>query len=198
MKSCAAIFIGFLAFSFTLFLTIIILILLDVDGFKFVPFIIALFVGYYVSNVLLKTAKTTAKKQSELKQESFNIHLNHIETKPVLRRDNETPYQSLDLMLVGFSHYTNDGIDRQDNIYSLETFDMLVLKREPDNEFDVNAVKVITQLNQKDIGYIKKAHAKQVCALLEETTSYQSYIKKIIFTDKEEFIPVIIIDFFKS
>ncbi len=75
--------------------------------------------------------------------------------------------------VVGVSHSNADGTSRQEIIRrEVAEEDPLFLELEPDNEFDPNAVKVLSK-EKNQIGYLKTELAEQVrSALVNQTTVY--------------------------
>jgi len=75
--------------------------------------------------------------------------------------------------VVGVSHANADGTSRQEIIRrEVAEDDTLFLELEPENEFDPNAVKVLSR-ERNQIGYLKTELAEQVrSALINQTTIY--------------------------
>ncbi|MEQ9304364.1 MAG: HIRAN domain-containing protein [Marinoscillum sp.] len=75
--------------------------------------------------------------------------------------------------VVGVSHSNPDGTSRQTIIKNeVAEDDALFLELEPDNEFDPNAIKVLSK-NKNQIGYLKSDLAEKVKpALINQTTIY--------------------------
>lgn len=72
--------------------------------------------------------------------------------------------------VVGVSKDNDDGSSRQEIIKrEVEEDDQLGLELEPDNEFDKNAVKVLSR-NGNQIGYLKRDLAEKVHPALENNT----------------------------
>lgn len=77
----------------------------------------------------------------------------------------------IDSKVVGVSKENNDGSNRQDIIRrEVEENDLLSLKLEPENEFDSNAIKVLSKLGNQ-IGYLSRETAERVRpAMLNEVS----------------------------
>ncbi|MEQ8471303.1 MAG: HIRAN domain-containing protein [Marinoscillum sp.] len=75
--------------------------------------------------------------------------------------------------VVGVSHSNQDGTSRQSIIKSeVKEEDALYLELDPDNEFDPNAIKVLSK-NRNQIGFLKSDLAEKVKpALINQTTIY--------------------------
>lgn len=75
--------------------------------------------------------------------------------------------------VVGVSHHNPDGTSRQEIIRSeVAEDDPLFLELEPDNEFDENAIRVLSR-HKRQIGYLNKELAEKVKpALINQTTIY--------------------------
>ena len=70
----------------------------------------------------------------------------------------------LELCITGLKHYGfiwEDGLQKQ----------KLIFVREPDNEYDENAIKVL--LNDKQIGYITRDDAEQLAPYLDGNPTLQ-------------------------
>ncbi|MEQ9403341.1 MAG: HIRAN domain-containing protein [Cyclobacteriaceae bacterium] len=80
-----------------------------------------------------------------------------------------------DSKVVGVSQSNDDGSSRQEIIKRevLEE-DYLLLKSEPDNAYDSNAIKVLSKLGNQ-IGYLNKELAEKVKPALENAT--EIYVK---------------------
>ena len=76
----------------------------------------------------------------------------------------------LDTKVVGVSKDNSDGTSRQEIIKTeVEEDDLLKLELEPDNEFDSNAIKVLSK-NGHQIGYLSRDIAERMrFAILNET-----------------------------
>lgn len=75
--------------------------------------------------------------------------------------------------------------EAQDAAYSLEEGDDLVLEKEPDNEYDKNAIKVLT-IDGYHIGYVEGTKSKRISQNLDKISS--CHIKKITQTETDLYI----------
>ncbi len=75
-----------------------------------------------------------------------------------------------DTKVVGVSMMNDDGSSRQEIIRTeVEELDKLKLSAEPDNAYDPNAIKVLSQYGNQ-IGYLNKEIAEKVKPALEHGT----------------------------
>jgi len=76
----------------------------------------------------------------------------------------------LDTKVVGVSKENADGSSRQEIIKTeVEEDDLLQLESEPENEFDSNAVKVLSKLGHQ-IGYLSKDISQRMRFAIENET----------------------------
>lgn len=98
------------------------------------------------------------------------------------RRNKKMKIQNVDLKVVGVT-FTNEntGEKRADIIRELMNKDAgdieIKLEREPDNKYDMNAVKVFA--NDKQIGYIGKEYAQIIAPLMDEYEEFNATVKGI-------------------
>jgi hypothetical protein len=79
-----------------------------------------------------------------------------------------------DTKVVGVSKENSDGISRQDIIKKeVEEGDSLILALEPENEWDKNAIKVLSKLGNQ-IGYLNREMAIKVKPALENQAEVHS------------------------
>ena len=95
------------------------------------------------------------------------------------RRNKNMKIQNVDLKVVGVTFTNEDtGEKRSDIIKELMEKNpddiKITLVREPDNKFDMNAIKVLA--NDKQIGYIGKEYATIIAPLLDE---YEEFDVKV-------------------
>lgn len=79
--------------------------------------------------------------------------------------------------IVGESHATRAGRPRQDVLLSIYPGDGIVLEREPDNDFDANAVAIVT--GEHDLGYLAKEDAAIVAPALDAGLPYRAQIHRL-------------------
>ena len=102
-------------------------------------------------------------------------------------------YQTFDFMLVGYDFESDiTGEPRKKQIKHLKEFDPVILEREPQNEYDKNAIKVY-DMDGIDIGYISKKENRVIGRLIDEGLEIESYVKKILNSK----IPIIIVEAYK-
>lgn len=92
--------------------------------------------------------------------------------------------QNVDLKVVGVTFANEDGSSRKDQILTLaERFEgreseiTIDLIREPTNQYDMNAIKVIAE--QKQIGYLGKEYASILAPLMDEGEEFTATVKGI-------------------
>lgn len=111
------------------------------------------------------------------------VHDNVIAMKAELeRRHIKMKIQNVDLKVVGVTFTNEDtGEKRADIIRELMDKNpediKIQLVREPENKFDMNAIKVLA--NDKQIGYIGKEYATIIAPLLDEYEEFDVKVKGI-------------------
>ena len=80
--------------------------------------------------------------------------------------------------VVGESRSSRDGTPRQQLLVRCEPGDPVTLIRQPDNEYDANAILVVWQ--GFDLGYLKRHDAAAIAPALDEARAYQANIHKIV------------------
>lgn len=68
--------------------------------------------------------------------------------------------------------------NRQDVISTLEVGEELVVHREPDNPFDCNAIRILTQ-DGRDVGHIRKEIAADIAPLIDAGTNYRCIVTAV-------------------
>lgn len=101
--------------------------------------------------------------------------------KELERRNKKMKIQNVDLKVVGVTFTNEDGRKRADIIRELMNKNQNDIKvqlvREPDNRFDMNAVKVIADNEQ--IGYIGKEYAQIIAPLMDEYEEFNATVKGV-------------------
>lgn len=90
--------------------------------------------------------------------------------------------QNVDLKVVGVTFTNEDtGEKRSDIIKELIGVDKnninVKLIREPENKYDINAIKVLA--NDKQIGYIGKEYAQIIAPKMDEYEEFNATVKEI-------------------
>ena len=92
--------------------------------------------------------------------------------------------QNVDLKVVGVTFKNEDGSSRKDHILTLaerfkgrESEIKVDLVREPTNQYDINAIKVIAEDHQ--IGYIGKEYASIMSPLMDDCEEFTAVVKGI-------------------
>ncbi|NNC71599.1 MAG: hypothetical protein HKN78_01845 [Sphingomonadaceae bacterium] len=78
----------------------------------------------------------------------------------------------------GEAQANSDGTNRQEIIAGLEPGDILALEREPTNEHDPNAVKVVTRSGEC-VGYVERSVAQDIAASLDEGRQHFAHLHEI-------------------
>lgn len=81
------------------------------------------------------------------------------------------------LKVVGITFKNEDGTNRQDIIKSLSNDAIIILKREPHNQYDKNAIAVFSLNGQ--IGYIGKDYASAMANLMDKGIKFVATIDKL-------------------
>ena len=90
------------------------------------------------------------------------------------------------LGIVGESHY-------QDAIRRCRQGDRVVLKREPENPYDENAVAVLRE-NGEQIGHLSRDHAEWVARVIDEGKKVEAKIKRILGGTRDKPTRGVVID----
>ena len=89
---------------------------------------------------------------------------------------------TIECNLAGINHLSLTGEHRQANIQTLEPGQSLILIRHTDNEYDENAVLVVTQ-GGKDVGYLPAHVAEDVAPILDRKRAVTVVVESV-----EEFV----------
>ncbi len=87
-------------------------------------------------------------------------------------------FRPFETTVAGVSYKNKGGTNRQSILKRLSPGQGLILKREPRNRYDNNAVKVLTG-GRKQIGYIPKLDAKRVAAVMDSGTTVKCSVVKV-------------------
>jgi hypothetical protein len=80
--------------------------------------------------------------------------------------------------VAGESHRNHDGTDRQTIISRCTVGEPLILEHEPDNPYDINAIRVLRR-NGEQIGYLERAFAGEVVSRTAKGHVYRAAIADI-------------------
>ena len=88
---------------------------------------------------------------------------------------------SIDIRVVGVTFPNPDGSSRQAVIKVIEEAQAISLRREPENEYDPNAIVVETQ-DGEQCGYIPRDYAQMYAPLLDKLSrsTWPGKVKKIL------------------
>jgi hypothetical protein len=67
--------------------------------------------------------------------------------------------------------------DRQEAVKSLLSNTVLLLVREPENQFDTNAIKVLH--GDKQLGYLKRELAKELAPMIDSGSRFSCLVKQV-------------------
>ena len=82
--------------------------------------------------------------------------------------------KNVKLKVVGVTFVNNDGVSRQSIIEKLKDNDTIVLRREPTNIYDTNAIAVFTEHGQ--VGYIGKDYASILSPMIDAGTQLEAKV----------------------
>lgn len=82
--------------------------------------------------------------------------------------------KNVKLKVVGVTFVNEDGTSRQDIIKELKSNDSIILRREPTNRYDTNAVAIFTKYGQ--VGYIGKDYSSILAPMMDAGTQLEAKI----------------------
>lgn len=82
--------------------------------------------------------------------------------------------KNVKLKVVGVTFTNEDGVSRQNIIAGLKDNSMIILRREPTNRYDTNAVAVFTEDGQ--VGYISKDYSSILAPMMDAGTQLEAKI----------------------
>jgi hypothetical protein len=80
--------------------------------------------------------------------------------------------------VAGVSHRNNDGTSRQAIIARCQVGERLLLEHDPDNPYDVNAIRVLRQSGEQ-LGYLSRELAGEVVSRARKGIRYVAFIKDL-------------------
>jgi len=80
--------------------------------------------------------------------------------------------------IVGVTFKNGDGEDRQVLLKTLKPKQLLQFERDPENEYDPTAVKVLTS-EGKQLGFLPKAEAKRVAEQLDRGATIYAFVAEV-------------------
>lgn len=83
--------------------------------------------------------------------------------------------QNVELKVVGVTFKNDDGSSRKDLIFNMCDQSPIMLEREPNNKYDPNAIKVITDGGQ--IGYIGKDYSAILAEYMDAGRQFTAKVK---------------------
>lgn len=87
-------------------------------------------------------------------------------------------FESLYTKVVGVTRKNKDGVSRQDILASCSVGDKLVLMRDKFNEYDENAIEVLT-VNYQQLGYLNRKVAANLAPLMDSGFTLYCEIENI-------------------
>lgn len=85
--------------------------------------------------------------------------------------------KNVKLKVVGVTFINEYGVSRQSIIKELTQCDSIMLRREPTNRYDTNAIMVLTDKGQ--VGYIGKDYASILAPMMDAGTQFKATIGEI-------------------
>ena len=92
--------------------------------------------------------------------------------------------------VAGEQYENYDGSSRQKAIKKCRTGQPVTLVREPDNEYDQNAIKVISSFGQ--IGYVGRNNAEWLSRIIDEGRGVSAHVEGIFTDDGERHVKLTI------
>lgn len=93
------------------------------------------------------------------------------------RRKEMNKVKNVDLKVTGVSFANKDGRKRQDIIKAMTTESTIMLVREPQNEYDIHAIAVMTIDGQ--IGYINRDNAAVMSEMMDAGIKFEAKVLEI-------------------
>lgn len=91
--------------------------------------------------------------------------------------------KNVKLKVVGVTFDNEDGTSRQFLLGKLKKGDNIILRREPHNKYDVNAIAVWSDIGQ--IGYIAKDYSSIIAPMMDGGTNFKVDIAELdMYKDK--------------
>lgn len=127
------------------------------------------------TNHLLNTIKML--RRALIRQDDVLVHenINMMEEELKRRNKNMGAIQNVDLKVVGVTFNNDDGTKRSDIIKNMDVNTAVTLEREPDNKYDANAIKVMTEYGQ--IGYIGKDYSAILAGFMDAGRQFIARVK---------------------
>lgn len=84
--------------------------------------------------------------------------------------------KDININVVGVTFKNENGTSRQKILETVSSGDILELRREPNNMYDINAIMVITEDGQQ-IGYIGKQYAEILAPMVDMGRTFTAIVK---------------------
>lgn len=102
--------------------------------------------------------------------------------------------KNVKLKVVGVTFTNEDGLSRQGIIATLNNDDKIILRREPTNRYDTNAVAVFAEHGYDiyQVGYIGKDYSSILAPMMDAGTQLEAKIGEIGFYKNNHYLSIII------
>lgn len=104
-------------------------------------------------------------------------YIKSMESELERRRKNMPKIANVTLKVVGVSFDNSDGRNRQNIIKDMTTNSAVFLNREPQNQYDINAIAVMTIDGQ--IGYISKDYSSILAPMMDKGTKFEAKVNEV-------------------
>jgi len=105
-------------------------------------------------------------------------------------RRSKMKIENIELKVVGVTFDNENGTSRQEILRSMSKNSPIVLKREPFNRYDSNAVAVLYVDQQ--VGYIGKEYAKIMAPMMDKGTQFTAKISKLDSYDGKHYLHILV------
>ena len=85
--------------------------------------------------------------------------------------------KNVKLKVVGVTFTNEDGVSRQQIISELTQGEQVIIRREPTNKFDTNAIMILS--NNGQIGYIGKDYATILAPMMDAGTQFDAKVADV-------------------
>ena len=92
--------------------------------------------------------------------------------------------------VVGLPYPNSDGTSRREAVAGLQRWERVRLRHRPDNPVDSNAVAVLRETDERQLGYLPATLAKDVVAAARGGTRYLAVVHEISAPDPNDLIAV--------
>ena len=93
--------------------------------------------------------------------------------------------------VVGLPYPNSDGTSRREAVAGLRRWERVRLRHRPDNPVDPNAVAVLRETDERQLGYLPATLAKDLVAAAREGTRYLAVVDEVSAPDPGDLIAVV-------